>query len=143
MKARIPQIDKAKLRKEIEIEVKKMAQMTKEQTAAEVGAEVGRMVVDLNRAYEQELDALVLWTLHEHFGFGYKRLCAFHEKLFAERKDLHDRYLPSKPDYSDNGIEADVAYQRLRQFGYDVKTHTEELSRKYPIQTFRENAPEE
>lgn len=143
MKARIQQIDKAKIRREIEIELEKVSQMAKAKTVAEVEAEAGRRVIDLNRAYEQELDALVLWTLHEHFGFGYKRLCAFHDKLFAERKDLHDRYLPSKPDYSDNGIEADVAYQRLRQFGYDVKTHYVELAAKYPIQIFRNNAPEE
>ncbi|MBE6725132.1 MAG: hypothetical protein E7576_08090 [Ruminococcaceae bacterium] len=139
MKARVPSRYEKELRKEADKVLTEMAKQTKAALAAEVETELKARVEAANKAYELELDALVLWTLHARFGFGYKRLSAFYEALFQERQELHNRYLPAAPDYSDNGVESGVAYHRLRDFGYDVKTHFAELNAKYPIQTFPEN----
>lgn len=138
MKAKVPSRYEKALRKEADKVLTEMAKQTKEALAEQVEAEFAERVETANKAYELEVDALVLWTLHARFGFGYKRLSAFYEALFQERQELHNRYLPRKPDYSDNGIESDIAYHRLRDFGYDVKTHYAELNAKYPIQTFPE-----
>lgn len=36
--------------------------------------EIGRQIAEADRAYTNNVDAMVLWTLHIHLGFGKKRL---------------------------------------------------------------------
>ena len=53
-------------------------------TAAEKKAmdiEIRRSIDDYNRQNMNEIDAMVLWHLHEEFGFGSERLNKFSERF--------------------------------------------------------------
>ena len=39
-----------------------------------------------------DVDAVVLWTLHQHLGFGVKRLHRFYLALAAEHRRMHEFY---------------------------------------------------
>ena len=61
-------------------------------TAAEKKAmemEINRQVVEADRRYADDIDAMVLYTLHVHLGFGKKRLREFYDAFSAE----HDRLI--------------------------------------------------
>ena len=117
MKARVP--------------LKKVAPLT----SAQIEAEIRRQCVDLNAEYELELDALLLWTLHEEFGFGKIRLARVYESIMRKRKDMHERYQPehSIDRSGDVDIEYSVAYHRLLDYGFDVVQEYERLRKKYGI----------
>lgn len=74
-----------------------------ELTAAEKKAlkeEINRQIVENNKKYEKDFDAMVLWTLHVYFGFGKKRLKRFWNGFIKEHQRLHEYYqLPQE----DNG----------------------------------------
>lgn len=59
--------------KALEIEIRK------------IGAEEGRKHAD-------EVDAIMLWWLHEKLGFGYERIKNFHHDFATEYFALCDRY---------------------------------------------------
>ena len=54
----------------------------KEQKA--IDAEILRQCAEFDRKNANEIDALVLWLLHEKFGFGKKRLRAFYDYFLTE-----------------------------------------------------------
>ena len=61
-------------------------------TAAERKAmdmEINRQIVEADRRYADDIDAMVLYTLHVHLGFGKKRLRKFYDAFSAE----HDRLI--------------------------------------------------
>lgn len=99
--------------------------------ATAMTAEIRRQCVEINAEYELELDALVLWTLHEQNGWGCVRLMRFYECLLSNRKELHDFYSGDKPNKSDIGIEYFAATQKLRQIGFDIKAIYQKLKKKY------------
>ena len=56
-------------------------------TAAERKAmdmEINRQIVEADRRYADDIDAMVLYTLHVHLGFGKKRLRKFYDAFSAE-----------------------------------------------------------
>lgn len=71
-------------------------------TAAEKKAmdmEINRQIVEADRRYADDIDAMVLYTLHVHLGFGKKRLRKFYDAFSAE----HDRliqYYQMPDDYT-------------------------------------------
>lgn len=71
-------------------------------TAAERKAmdmEINRQIVEADRRYADDIDAMVLYTLHVHLGFGKKRLRKFYDAFSAE----HDRliqYYQMPDDYT-------------------------------------------
>lgn len=55
-------------------------------TAAEKKAmdmEINRQIVEADRRYADDIDAMVLYTLHVHLGFGKKRLRKFYDAFSA------------------------------------------------------------
>ena len=62
----------------------------KESKALEI--EVMKVMADLNRKNADEIDAILLWWLHEKLGFGYERLKQFHHDFAPQLKELCDRY---------------------------------------------------
>lgn len=74
-----------------------------ELTAAEKKAlkkEINRQILENEKNYEMDFDAMTLWTLHVCFGFGKKRLKRFWNCFIKEHQRLHEHYeLPQK----DNG----------------------------------------
>lgn len=66
-----------------------------ELTAAErkaMNMEIQRQLAEYTRAHELEIDALILWQLHEQLGFGPKRLKRFYDNFAPAIKDLINRY---------------------------------------------------
>ena len=56
-------------------------------TAAEKKAmdmEINCQIVEADRRYADDIDAMVLYTLHVHLGFGKKRLRKFYDAFSAE-----------------------------------------------------------
>lgn len=92
-------------------------------TAAEKKAmdmEINRQIVEADRRYADDIDAMVLYTLHVHLGFGKKRLRKFYDAFSAE----HDRliqYYQMPDDYT------------LKRIGVDVEAWNKE--RKEPDET--------
>lgn len=74
-----------------------------ELTAAEKKAltkEIRQQIVENEKKYNMDFDAMTLWTLHVCFGFGKKRLKRFWNCFIKEHQRLHEYYeLPQK----DNG----------------------------------------
>ena len=99
--------------------------------AAAMTAEIRRQCVELNAEYELDLDALVLWTLHEQNGWGCVRLMRFYDGLLANRKEMHDFYSGDTSDKRDIGIEYFAATQKLRQIGFDIGAVYQQLKKKY------------
>ena len=51
--------------------------------------EINRQLVEADRRSTDDIDAMVLYTLHVHLGFGKKRLRKFYDAFSAE----HDRLI--------------------------------------------------
>lgn len=95
--------------------------------------EIKAQCVEINREYELELDALVLWTLHTEQGWGLKRLLQFYEALIQERKQLHDFYTSDTPTKDEAGIEYFAAAYHLKNYGLDIEAEYAKLSKKYSL----------
>ena len=74
-------------------------------TAAEKKAmemEINRQIVETDRRYADDIDAMVLYTLHVHLGLGKKRLREFYEDVYKRqvRNPLQNppRYWQSRQD---------------------------------------------
>lgn len=91
-------------------------------TAAEKKAmelEINRQIIEADRKYVNDIDAMVLYTLHVHLGFGAKRLRRFYEAFSAE----HDRliqYYQMPDDYTW------LCREMLKRRGVDVEAWNRE-----------------
>lgn len=91
-------------------------------TAAERKAmemEINRQIVEADRRYADDIDAMVLYTLHVHLGFGKKRLREFYDAFSAE----HDRliqYYQMPDDYTW------LCKKMLKRIGVDVEAWNRE-----------------
>jgi hypothetical protein len=74
--------------------------------------EINRQLGDFTRGHCLEMEALVLWTLHEKYGFGVKRLRDFWDALMANEHDLAVRY-----ERDQNDMEF---YKKLVEYGIDL-----------------------
>ena len=83
----------------------------KEQKAMDI--EINRQILEADKKYTNDIDAMVLYALHKHLGFGPKRLRRFWEAFQAEHKKLREYY--EMPD--DN---AWLAQLMLKEIGVDV-----------------------
>lgn len=55
-------------------------------------AEIQKQTAEYDRKNADEIDAIVLWVLHEVFGFGPTRLKRFHDAFMPELHELLRRY---------------------------------------------------
>lgn len=55
-------------------------------------AELKAELAEWDKKHYNELDALVLWVLHNEFGFGEKRLKQFHDAFVNDIGELLKRY---------------------------------------------------
>lgn len=89
-----------------------------ELTAAEKKAmdvEIRRELDEYNRQNINEIDAMILWHLHEEFGFGKKRLLRFYKTFSECIKELSERYLTEE-------TRMPWMYQyRLKNYGIDIE----------------------
>lgn len=67
------------------------AQLTRAEQKA-MDMEIQRQCAEYDRKHMDEIDAMILWTLHEEFGFGETRLRRFHNAFVKRFKDLIERF---------------------------------------------------
>lgn len=65
--------------------------LTKTQRKA-MDVEINRQIVEADKKYSTEMDAVVLYTLHTELGFGKARLRKFWEALYRNHQDMVERY---------------------------------------------------
>lgn len=58
-----------------------------------IDMEVRRQLDEYNKNNADNIDAMILWHLHEEFGFGKKRLMKFYETFSERMKETSDYYL--------------------------------------------------
>lgn len=85
---------------------------TKEQKA--IDEEILRQCAEFNRKNELEMDSVILWVLHERFGFGEKRLRKFFDSYAAELNALEKRYEMGDEDM------AWLCRYKLKEYGIDI-----------------------
>ena len=73
------------------------------------------------KAIDAEIHALILWLLHEKFGFGKKRLRAFYDSFSTELDALVKRYEMGDED------KAWLCAYKLKQYGIDIAEWNEEV----------------
>lgn len=82
-------------------------------------AEIDRQIAERDAKYINDFDAMVLYTLHVHLGFGKKRLRRFYEAFVAEHKKLIDFYnMPNDGAW--------LCHHMLKQIGVDVEEWNKE-----------------
>lgn len=87
-------------------------------TAAEKRAmelEIKRQIAEYEREHCKEVDAMILWALHEVFGFGPKRLRKFFDNFSETMERLHKWY---EMDESD---ESWLCSYKLKSIGIDIE----------------------
>lgn len=70
-----------------------MKTKTPEEIAKEyVSRYARRYFQEFDRRHSDEIDALILWEIHEQLGFGEKRLKRFYDGFEKSYRDLQSRY---------------------------------------------------
>lgn len=90
-----------------------------ELTAAEKKAmniEINRQLVERDKQYAADIDAMVLYTLMAHYGWKKKRLKRFWDAFISEHKALRDFY-----DMNEPGDNEWLAHRMLREIGVDIQ----------------------
>jgi hypothetical protein len=86
---------------------------------AAMEAEAERMakkaIDEMNRANEDEIDAMILYILRTEFGFGAKRLRRFYDRFTDGLKELGERYLMN--EYDDRLW---LCQRKLKESGIDI-----------------------
>ena len=81
--------------------------------------EVNRQIVEADRRYADDIDAMILYTLSIHLGFGPQRLRRFWEALSAEHDRLVQHYeMPDDFPW--------LCKAKLKEMGVDVEAWNNE-----------------
>lgn len=85
---------------------------TKAQRAA-IKAEAQKQVYEARDKLFNDMDAVIMWVLHEEFGFGKKRMRRFFEAFIREYRGLQEFYeLGSDTPF--------VCKKKLMEIGVDI-----------------------
>ena len=87
-------------------------------TAAERKAmdiEINRQLVERDKQYAADIDAMVLYTLMAHYGWKKKRLKRFWKAFIAEHKALREFYQMDEP-----GDNEWLAHRMLKDIEVDI-----------------------
>lgn len=90
-----------------------------ELTAAEKKAmniEINRQLVERDKQYAADIDAMVLYTLMAHYGWKKKRLKRFWKAFIVEHKALREFYQMDEP-----GDNEWLAHRMLKEIGVDIQ----------------------
>lgn len=77
--------------------------------------EIQRQLAEYDRKHIREIDALVLWELHEQFGFGNKRLKKFYDNFSRGIEALIRRY------EMEHGDDVWLCTYKLKEIGCDLE----------------------
>ena len=95
-----------------------------------INEEIRRQCIEQTAQYEAELDVVVLYALHNVFGFGKERLERFYREMFKLREEMKQRY-----GTSDDDTMGDFAmYVKLKEIGVDVQAlYDEQNTQKFKV----------
>ena len=91
------------------------SELTSEERTA-MNLEIQRQLAEYDRNHMLEIEAMILWQLHEQFGFGTKRLKRFSLAFSKAVKDLERRYELEDPD------QLWLCTKMLKDIGFDIET---------------------
>lgn len=91
----------------------------KEQRAMD--AEINRQLVEKNREFSDDVDYMIMKILHDHFGFGLKRLREFYEHFMRDTEYLEKRY-----EMSDASTY--IAREEMNALGANIEKWNQERS---------------
>lgn len=86
--------------------------------------EVRKAIAEMDKKNTREIDAMVLWILHDQFGFGPVRLKRFHNNFVKSLDKLIKRYemLPEDRVW--------LCTRELKKYGIDLDEWDKELEEK-------------
>lgn len=87
---------------------------------AAIDQHLDTLFAEYDRANTNAADAVVLWVLHEHFGFGHKRLRRVFDAINRGLDDLCKHY------ESDDADGAWLCTEKLREYGIDIDAWNKE-----------------
>ena len=77
--------------------------------------EIMRQIAENTRKHEMELDAVILWQLHEQLGLGPIRLRRFYDTFGIALRDLVSRYEMDDTD------QIWLCTHKLKEYGIDLE----------------------
>ena len=77
--------------------------------------EIGRQLVERDKKYKEDIDAMVLYVLMAHYGWRKKRLREFWKAFTAEHNALRDFYQLDEP-----GDHQWLVHRQLKEIGVDI-----------------------
>ena len=77
--------------------------------------EINRQLVERDRQYAADIDAMVLYTLMAHYGWKKKRLRRFWKAFIEEHKALREFY-----QMNELGDNEWLAHRMLKDIGVDI-----------------------
>lgn len=80
--------------------------------------EVKRQLVKYDEKYQNDFDAMVLYTLYENFGFGEKRLKRFYKELIKKHGELRQHYQMDNVTW--------ICIEKLKEIGVDIEEWNKE-----------------
>lgn len=89
---------------------------------AALDKEIQRQCAEFDQKNQNEIDALILWLLHEKFGFGMKRLRRFYDLFHTEFDALVKRYEMDEDDA------VWLCTHKLKEYGLDIEQWNKEGS---------------
>ena len=84
--------------------------------------EIRNELAEWDKNNKMEIDAMVLWVLHDKFGFGEKRLRSFYDSFKPLLQDLIDRYHLGSED-----ITWLCTYKLKDELGIDLEEWSKEV----------------
>lgn len=103
------------------------AQFTRAEEKA-MNMEIQRQCARYNEDNAGEVDAIILWILHEEFGFGEKRLKKFHSAFFRKIRALSERY---EFDDKDKDTRIFICKRKLKEYGINLDAWDKEAKEKW------------
>lgn len=77
--------------------------------------EIRRQLAEYEKGHMYEIDAMILWLLHEEFGFGKKRLKKFFDLFDKSSRELVKQY------ELENSDRIWICTYMLKQYGIDIE----------------------
>lgn len=77
--------------------------------------EIQKQIAEYDRKNIVEMDSIILWQLHEQFGFGPKRLKRFFDNFIPTMEELVQRYEMEDSD------QIWLCTHKLKEYGIDVE----------------------
>lgn len=83
--------------------------------------EIQRQCAEYDRKHMDEIDAMILWTLHKEFGFGEARLKRFHDAFIDRFKEMTERF-----EIDDDEGLLWIYTKMLKEEGIDISSWSKE-----------------